>query len=261
MRRAVVYSVPCRVNERTADVVENQLISYTLDRVVRSGICSTQVQTEARAAYRLISAVATPIPVTARDCSAVRYTRLTERYREAHALCRLLLDSAGPIAEGGESATTPFLLNMPRLFEMFVSRWLGQHLPSPYQVATQVRHAVGSTNPVSFFIDIVILDDAGRTVCVLDTKYKDADLPTADDVAQVAYYALLEDCCLAGLIVPTSVRKGWDGKAGHVETFRSSFDLSNDLAQSGQRLAEELLDRFGGERTDSAIHRLAIPAA
>ena len=51
---------------------------------------------------------------------------------------------------------------------------------------------------VEVAIDIVIYDESGSSVCVLDTKSKLPDAPSTDDVAQAEYYALLKGCRNAG---------------------------------------------------------------
>ena len=249
MRATVDPRLLCRFTERTANVLENQLILWTLGRVLRSGLCQERTQQVLRETYRPFLGAAVPTPVTAGDCDRVRYDRLTERYRRAHALCRLFLENSAPTAEAGEEATLPFLLHMPSLFERFVTRWLGRHLLAAggaYRVVAQERNVVGRSEGVGFSIDIVVYDQANRALCVLDTKYKLDTTPAASDVAQVGYYALLKGCTVAGLVYPASSTRIWEGMSGPVATFGAPFGLTDDLDSAGRRLVTYVMQRLAG---------------
>lgn len=240
--------IPCRFEERSGEIIENQAILWTLERILRSGFCSADTRNECRDVYRRFLSVTTGRRVESEELRALKYTRLTERYRTAHALCLLFLENSAPIAETGAVETVPFLLQMPRLFEQFVAKWLGQRLRKAnagLSLRKQELNSVGATGIVGFIIDLVIYDDsAGTAVCVLDTKYKDVVAPASDDVAQIGYYALLKGCNLGGLVYPVAVAQEWEGMSGAVSTFRSSFTLDDDLEIAGERFFVNLTARL-----------------
>lgn len=256
VRRPASTALTWVYSRRTADVLENRILLWTLDRILRSGLCSPPVRSTVHETYRQLLGGVSLEPVRASDCDRVRYDRLSERYRPAHALCRLFLETAGPVAERGDAITVPFLLHMPALFERFVAEWLRRSLPAHLSIQKQERSVVGDRSTVEFIIDLVLYERAsGRPLCVLDTKYKDALAPAAGDVAQVGYYALLKGCLLAGLVYPVPVATEWSGRSGPVEIFRLTFDTSGDLEAGGQRLLGSLLGRV--ERAAGAVEPLS----
>jgi 5-methylcytosine-specific restriction enzyme subunit McrC len=244
LRRPVRLSLPCTYEERTPDVIENRVLLWTLDRVLRANLADNDLQHAARSAYRELQSSVTLVPFTSQSVDTIGYDRLTMRYEQAHRLCRLLLEAAGPVPEQGMARTVPFLLDMPRLFERFVARWLAEMLPSDFELRAQERNVVGDANQVEFLIDLVLYDRGGRALCVLDTKYKTDGAPSASDVAQVGYYALLKGCPLAGLVYPRRVPQEWQGASGTVATFRATFDLATEMGAAGARFLADLEGRL-----------------
>ena len=119
-----------------------------------------------------------------------RYNRLNTDYLPLHALCRFFLESSGPIHEPGGKRMLPFLVDMARLFELFVAEWLQQHLPRTVRLSPQDIVRIGSTGSVEFRIDLTLHDADFGTPAVMDTKYKITDTPTSDDVAQIVASAV-----------------------------------------------------------------------
>lgn len=227
-------SVPCHISERTPDVWQNRTLLAGLGAALDSGICGRSTHALLREAYSRLAGEVSQVG-SGQFPVEYSYTRLTERYRPSHQLCRLLMAGRSPVAERGETPTVPFLLNMPRLFEQYVARWLGPVLgPMGFEVAEQVRHRVGSPIAVEFYIDLVVRDvRTKRAVMVMDTKYKNVNTPISSDLAQVAYYALLEVCPSAGLIAPEGSAVKWHASTGGVRTFMAGFDLGGDLDAAG----------------------------
>jgi 5-methylcytosine-specific restriction enzyme subunit McrC len=252
LRRPARLSLPCAYEERTPDVVENRVLLWTLDRVLHANLADNDLQHAARSAHRELQSTVALVPFDPRAVDAIVYDRLTMRYEQAHRLCRLLLEAAGPVPEEGTSRSVPFLLDMPRLFERFVARWLAVMLPSEFELRTQERNFVGDSDQVEFLIDLVIYELGGGPLCVLDTKYKTDGAPSASDVAQVGYYALLKRCPLAGLVYPRRVPQEWQGASGTVATFRTTFDLAAEINSAGGRFLEDLERRLRSLGTQSS---------
>lgn len=253
LRQPARLALPCSFEERTPDVIENRVLLWTLNKVLRTGLADDDLQRDARSAHRELQSNVELSAMRPEDIDAIAYDRLTQRYQEAHRLCRLLLDAAGPLPENGAVRTVPFLLDMPKLFERFVARWLSANLPPNLELRTQERNAVGDADQVEFVIDLVLYERDGGPVCVLDTKYKTDGMPAANDVAQVGYYALLKGCAQAGLVYPRSMQREWGGASGPVETFRATFDLAVDIEVAGEKFLASLLPRL---RRDSVARAL-----
>lgn len=246
----------CVFEERTADLVENKAIAWTLYLLLRSNLCQPETRAGVREAFRQFGGFVMLEEIDSEKLRRIRYDRLTERYREAHAICSLILDARAPDAASGIHAILPFMLKMPALFEKFVFRWLEQHLRprtgGAYWIKEQEYVRIGSSDKIGFFIDIVVYDAGGSPVCVLDTKYKDSQAPATDDVAQIGYYALIMGCNTAGLIYPVGATREWDGMSGEVYTFRDTFGLQGDLEKAGDTLLESLLGRLSPARLPAA---------
>ncbi len=72
----------CGFQEHTADVAENSLLAWTLERILRSGLCTEhETLALARAAYRELLAFCCVRPFSAGDCS--RFARTGRRRRHA----------------------------------------------------------------------------------------------------------------------------------------------------------------------------------
>ncbi len=238
--------VLCAFSDRTADTVENQIVGDALYVALRGGYCTTSTRARLRTALRHFIGRVTPGAVTPDDVDRLRYDRLTSRYRRAHAIARLFLDARSPALREGDRTSVPFLLHMPSLFERFVEQWLADRIGRdqlPLRVNRQAPIVVGTPDAVRFSVDLLISDEAGRPLCVLDTKYKDADVPSAGDVAQVAFYAQATGATRAGLVYPSAIRNDWHGKSGAVSLFALSFDLSDDLERAGKNFLDQLLKR------------------
>ena len=185
----------CTFEEHTADVAENQIIAWALSRIIRSRVCSARGLPTVRAAFQGIAGRASLRPWEPRDCSGRLYNRLNADYEVLHGLCRLFLEHSGPGLQVGDSVMPPFLVNMSRLFELFVAEWLAAHLPPELELRYQEQVTVGGGGLYSFQVDAVIYKRQTRTpVMVLDAKYKTASKAEPEDLYQVVAYAETLGC-------------------------------------------------------------------
>jgi 5-methylcytosine-specific restriction enzyme subunit McrC len=245
-------TLPCQFGERSADVIENQIPLWTAERLLRSGLCAEPTERLLREAYRRCVTIASLRPVIATDCD-VNYDRLSERYRTLLALCRLLLETMGPITAHGGATSVPFVLSMHSLYERFVAKWMMRELGSSLRVETQQRFTIGDGAEIPYVMDLVVYDvESDRPICVLDTKYKNAGVPSSDDVAQTGFYALMLGCPLAGLVYPVRHPGEWTGKSGDVNVFRTTFDIGSDLDAAGMEFKRAILKRIDSVRGQAA---------
>jgi 5-methylcytosine-specific restriction enzyme subunit McrC len=244
-RPTAQVSLNCRYDEQTADIPDNQILAYTLGLIARSRRCRPEIQVKVRRAYHLLAGITTPRPFTARDCVGRHYTRLNEDYRLLHGLCRFFLEQyTGPSHLSGDYLMAPFLVNMPRLYELFVAEWLATHLPSPWTIQSQESITIGSEG-LRFEIDLVVFDEANTPVAILDTKYKTPEKPDTRDFSQVVTYAQIKGCNRAAIVYPTQLARPLDVLLRDTRVSSLTFDLSDDLEHAGHRFLEALLEMLG----------------
>jgi 5-methylcytosine-specific restriction enzyme subunit McrC len=79
-------------------------------------------------------------------------------------------------------------------------------------------------------------------LCVIDTKYKVADSPAPDDIAQIVTYSEIKNCSNAVLVYPSKFSRHFDEKIGDNRTRNLVFSLDGDLEIDGQQFLDDLLD-------------------
>jgi 5-methylcytosine-specific restriction enzyme subunit McrC len=242
LRAAWHPRLDCDFEEHTADVPDNQLLLWTLDRIRRNSACRrTEVRQTVRTAHRRLQGAATPHPFAAADCVGRTYSRLNNDYRTLHALCRFFLEHSGPSHEGGGHRNLPFLVDMAGLFELFVAEWMREALRDTYHVAAQDIVPLDPWRQLRFEIDLVLYDaPGGRPLAVLDTKYKNTGRPSTDDVAQIVAYATAMECREAVLVYPVRLDRPLDTKVGPIHVRALGFPLAGDLDAAGRLFLRNL---------------------
>lgn len=232
----------CHYDEHTADLDENRILAWTLMRVAHSAACTERVLPTVRRAYHALRGFVSLNPYAPEDCVGRLYNRLNDDYHALHALCRFLLEHTGPTHLMGDRAVLPFLVHMPRLYELFVAEWLKEHLPPHLLLKAQEKVELGEGDLLSFNIDLVLYDaDTGRPRCVLDTKYKSKDHAEAGDVLQIVAYAQMKGCRHAVLVYPDPLLHPLDHSVRSIRVQTLGFGLKGDLEQSGQAFLRRLL--------------------
>jgi 5-methylcytosine-specific restriction enzyme subunit McrC len=236
----------CHYEEHTGDVVENQILSWTLSRIAQSGMCTDRVLPTVRRGYHSIRGFASLQPFRPHDCVGRLYNRLNEDYQPLHALCRFFLEHTGPSHEIGDRRMLPFLVHMERLFELFVAKWLKVHLPPELSLRVQEKVEVAETHELFFKIDLVLYSvETGKVLCVLDTKYKTKERPDSDDIAQVIAYAEMKGCQQAVLVYPQMIPSSLDINVGRIRVRTATFALSSDLEEAGRAFRQDILKGLG----------------
>lgn len=238
-------NLPCHYEEHTSDIEDNQILVWTLQHILRSGICTERSLPSVRRAYRTLRGSITPMPYCPQDCAGRIYNRLNQDYHPMHALCRFFLEHSGPSHRVGDRTMLPFLINMARLYELFVAEWLVSNLPSSFSVKAQERIAFGQGQNVHFDIDLVLYENDSQTPrCVMDTKYKVPIRPSARDVEQIVAYAEIKRCKEAILIYPKPLYEPLDAMIGDIRVRSLNFSLDGDLDLAGRSFMRglDLLD-------------------
>jgi 5-methylcytosine-specific restriction enzyme subunit McrC len=197
----------CSYEEHSYDVEDNRILFWTLYCLRRLSFTPGKAQQQVRLAYRALLGSVTLEQIDPNECLGRSYHRLNEDYQAMHRLCGLLLRHLGPGLHEGETHLLPFRVYMPTLFELFVFRWLKEHLeqrtPEIEVIPKQEAH-MESSFELKYEMDIALLDrQTGEVVAILDTKYKKDKVPGRDDLHQVAIYAKLAHSSYAILVYPS----------------------------------------------------------
>ncbi|MCP4422576.1 MAG: restriction endonuclease [Chloroflexi bacterium] len=232
--------LPCHFATQTADIPDNQILTYTLYQIARSGQCSPMAQTAVRRAYHALQPMTTLRPFQPNDCLKRSYSRLNQDYAVMHALCRFFLEHTGPQLAQGTEPMPSFLLNMAQLYERFVANWLKAHLPPPYRIKAQENTTIGPNDELRFQIDLTLYAENSSPLAVLDTKYKTPDKPSSADISQVITYAKAKGCNQAILIYPQPLPKPLHLQVGDVHLHTLAFGLDGNLDAAGTQFINQL---------------------
>jgi 5-methylcytosine-specific restriction enzyme subunit McrC len=227
--------VKCLYEDHTADNEDNQILAWTMLQVGRNGLCTARVLPTVQKAHRTLQALTSAVSCGPEMCTGRIYSRLNSDYQPLHALCRMFLEHSGPGYRGGDRNMLPFLVDMSRLYELFVAEWLNAHLPASVKLRRQERINIGETGTISFQIDLVLYDmTTAAPFCVLDTKYKKPGVPSPSDIAQVVTYAEAKGCTEAILVYPTTITLDVDESIGNIRIKSLPFSVSGNLEESGR---------------------------
>lgn len=242
LRRPWRASIDCRYHEHTADISDNQILSWTFERVLRSGLCSDAGAQLIRRAYREIGQHALAQPFRPTDCLHRKYNRLNLDYQGLHALAFFFLEHTGPDYHAGDHMMLPFLVDMDKLFERFVYRWLLNHLPDQWLLQAQERVPIGDGNDQHYDIDLVLRDAAtGQVRAVLDTKYKTPEKASNADINQVVAYAESRHCSQGILVYPSHIDSLGNYRVGEKQVHCLWFDVTHpNLKQAGDQFLNAL---------------------
>jgi 5-methylcytosine-specific restriction enzyme subunit McrC len=184
-----------RHDEFTVDIAENQILRAACELMLRVPGVDPRSALMLR---RLLRDFADVTPLDRRDpVPAWQPTRLNARYHTALRVAELVLRATSVEQGSGGVTVNGFLLDMPKLFEDFVTVALREALVAAYggRVDAQDRHHFDEAGQVLLRPDIV-WKFGGVAVAVADAKYKaqqPAGYPNAD------LYQLLAYCTVLGL--------------------------------------------------------------
>lgn len=237
----------CEYEENSVDIPDNQILLRTLYLLSQSRFEREDVKEAVQKAYRALAGTVTLRHVEAKECAGRTYNRLNEDYRPMHSLCRLFLACSSPAFTRGAAEFFPFVVDMKYLYERFVARWLDKNGSPSMRFVPQYPKTVGIQDPMTFFIDVVVMDEQGQTLAVLDTKYKggqaqvgQAGRPVASDIHQMVSYATMMRTGRAALIYPTARMISLAYDIEHIMLRTMVFDLDGDLDAAGRAFLTEL---------------------
>jgi 5-methylcytosine-specific restriction enzyme subunit McrC len=241
LQKPWLAQLPCDYEDHTADIPDNQILAWTLGRIIQSNLCGPRTLPTIRRAYRTLQGTVSQTPFNATDCINRLYHRLNDDYRPLHGLCRFFLEQSGPSHHVGDRVMVPFLVDMAALYEKFVAQWLRQNLPEHLALKAQENVDVDPNGRLKIIIDLVITDkNTGETRFVLDTKYKAPDKAANHDFYQIFFYARAKNSPQALLIYPTplSAPLNFHRDGIHIRTI--TFPLDGDLDENGRAFLASL---------------------
>ena len=231
----------CHFEEHTSDIKDNQILTWTLQQILRSRLCTENSSRFVNHAYRRLLSFAEPEPCGPESCLGRIYDRLNDDYRPMHALCRLFLEHLGPAHKIGKREMIPFLVNMANLYELFVAEWLKAHNIEGFSIEAQRDIIIDRRQNVKFRMDLVLCDRVSQQPkCIMDTKYKIGP-PSMSDIHQVIAYAEAIGCREAILIYPVVKESPLDMWVGDIHVRSATFALEGDLDEAGWDFVHEIM--------------------
>jgi len=179
----------------TVDNPENRVLRAALERLHRNPLVSADVRRRMGVLLLQFADVSRLVP--GMPLPDWRITRLNRRYDIALELARLVLASSSFEHRVGFVAVDGFVLDVPKIFEDFVSAALGDVLPgllAGSSVMDQYPTTLDEGSEVDMRPDIVWLDEQLRPLAVIDAKYKQekpSGFPNADLYQSLAYATVL----------------------------------------------------------------------
>ena len=244
-----IPKIPCSYEEHTPDLKDNRILYWTLHQVRRQAISREKVKSELDGARRALAGTISLERFSPKDCVQQFYHRLNYDYRPMHGLCRFILEQTGPGIHGGDRSFIPFEVDMPRLFELFVAEWVRANAPPGLTFRCQYKAGLVANYKLDIHIDILICkEDSQQAIAVLDTKYKTSELPSQDDINQIAFYAGELQVDHGMFVYPSSVAKPF--RMVHAKKIKISslvFDIGQSLNVAGAAFLDSLDAALAGQ--------------
>ena len=210
-------TVPCVHHPRSGDALLNQVLMAGL-RLAASMTSLAELQRESlRLASQMEGGVSRiRLDSAVIDQAARRVTRLTEAYRPALSIIRLLMESQGIVLEGASTkATLPgFMFDMNAFFQLLISRFLRDNLPGylvrdEHALKGMIRYSP-AFNPSRQRAPVprpdFVVTRQGVPCSILDAKYRDlweTPLPREMLYQLVVYAVSLRHNPQSAILYPT----------------------------------------------------------
>lgn len=225
-----------RINEYTADILENQILKFTLWQLSWRDYRQPELRQDLRRTLSAFSEVSLA-PVVSSMCDQVIYTRLNSAYRIPIHLARLLLQHLSPEVRPGETPFMAYLFDMNKVFEQFVARFLQEYFATDpmFQVKTQDPIPLDDEHKETGIPDIVLRKN-GLPYLVLDTKYKVfKGKPEEADRNQMFMYCHALGLAQGILIYANDRPISYQGHFPQVTIRALALSLSGSLAEFRER--------------------------
>jgi 5-methylcytosine-specific restriction endonuclease McrBC regulatory subunit McrC len=235
----------CRYEERSQDIPENQVLYWTLASLRRHGLKHPQASQLVQAAYRILEGSLSLKAFSARDCASFSYNRLNRHYEPMHRLSAMILSQISIGQYQGTQYAPSFILSMNQVFEGAVAKGLSSVLGPDAQVVAQEAHLFSVDPPVRTLMDLVIRSrETQKAALVLDTKYKQGNIPSNTDIYQVVSYASALNVPAAYLLYPHALEKPLACWFGDIACKSLSVNMDQPIFEALSPLVEEIRAHF-----------------
>lgn len=163
-------------DELSADLSCNRIVKATAEMLSASSLLSAEVRAALRQALTGFEGVSS-VPMSSRLWDECHAGPFPAEYRPMLDLCRLLADSLALNDAAGNTSAPSFLLDLQRVFEMYVTRGIVEAFAQcpNYRIGVQVAHTVNEAcadQPDITMRPDLTIDCDGRTALVIDAKWK-----------------------------------------------------------------------------------------
>ncbi|WP_254273283.1 McrC family protein [Haloarcula marina] len=227
-----------KTRELTTDTENNQLILWTLHKILESHQFSPEIRHNIRRAYKILENHVSLEPYSPQDCLRKVYNRQNQIYEKIHGLCYFFLKALGPTIQAGERITRPYTVHMPTLYEEYISKWLDEEFLPEFQVESKVNVQIDDDFKKRFEIDFLLFK-RNEPICVMDAKYKIPSGPSPETLQQLAAYAISQGLNEALIIHPYSFENRVNMWVGPVRIRDIVFPLSSDIHSAGIEFNDE----------------------
>lgn len=227
----------------TRDIPDNQILLWTLHRVIEDDVCGSESMQHAQTAYHRLKSSISIVEYKPDDCLGRTYSRQNRDYEKLHNLCYILLDGLTPTPGSESQENLMFLVYMPDLYESFVGGWLEKRLKQTrprYDARQQYTQTVDESSGRKFVIDLLVQDETGTPILVADIKYRTPSSPSRKSISQVSSYAESVGANRAYLIYPSTPDNPISANVGQTTVKDIQFSLRGDLDRNGDRFIEQL---------------------
>jgi 5-methylcytosine-specific restriction enzyme subunit McrC len=183
----IASPIACRFDEYSADIPENRVLRAAARRLLRLPGVRPETRTKLeRLLHALLDVADHHVPADAAD--RIPITRLNRHYEPALRLASVVLRNTGLLDRVGAVEASAFLLDMPALFQRWVTERLRRHLRGRLDVAGEPTLHLGLGRRVPMAPDL-LFSEGNRNVYVADVKYKlSSGLALSSDYYQLLAY-------------------------------------------------------------------------
>ena len=169
----------CDFDEFTANIVENQILVYTLEKCYHLTYSNHRKSSIKKVIHQMDAEVELK-PIGLEDFKKVNYSRLNAHYKKPHELAKLILKHLGLLDFKKQSAlfVVPYFLPMYSVFEGFLTKLLDDDANYyPLTIDSQVNSVSWTVNdaPRNIIPDIITYSsknpEKGSEVSIIDAKY------------------------------------------------------------------------------------------
>ena len=249
----------CEYDEMTIDNIENQIIRYTT-HILRFMTNNSDIK-KRLSKLEVVLDEAELREISIIDFDSIHYSRLSQRYKRVHDICRLFLESKTIENIQGRIGFSSFLMDMNNLFERFVLKLIKRQFPR-FKIFYNRREysRIKKERPEQLYVTLkpdILMLKRGKQELVLDTKYKNAysrdsrgiESLRNSDIFQIISYSASYNC--PGILIypqnEDELNEGYkiENDDGKILDFRIvSINLNTPKKDIGKELFQIMQDLY-----------------